>query len=538
VGASENDRQGHYECDSSLSYTNCAALSGKNTIFTYGGAWATDYPKNPIKDDESAGNPDQMAAFSSRGPASDGRIKPDVVAPGTWVLSGYSDKYQQQYDGSANPQDNAFQYDGWGFPLNQSYKYMGGTSMSNPLVAGGAALVRDFYQKTYTLNASAALVKATIVNSAVDMLDENNDGVNDNLNPIPNRDEGWGRIDLNSATNARRKFVDGATSLSTGASATSTYTIASGGLPFKVTLAWSDAASSTSATKNLVNDLDLVVTAPDGSQYLGNVFAGGWSQAGGSADRVNNLENVYVQSPATGNWTVLVRGFNVPVGPQPFALVLDGAFGIPAPPSPPSTPDGLFASVISATRVDLSWTDSTNEDRFDVERCAGTGCSSFAKIGQSAANVLTYSDITAVAATTYRYRVQAVNTGGVSGYSNIATATTSATPQLHVADLDRSTATSKNTWTASVTIAIRDANSAPVSGATVSGTWSGGFSRSASCNTAGGTCTVTSGNLAKSKASVTFTVTNVTASGATYVPSSNGDPDGDSNGTTITVVKP
>jgi hypothetical protein len=75
-------------------------------------------------------------------------------------------------------------------------------------------------------------------------------------------------------------------------------------------------------------------------------------------------------------------------------------------------------------------------------------------------------------------------------------------------------------------------------GATVSGTWSGGFSGSASCNTAGGTCKVTTGNLSKSKTSVTFTVTNVAASGATYVPSSNGDPDGDSNGTTVTVLKP
>jgi len=247
---------------------------------------------------------------------------------------------------------------------------------------------------------------------------------------------------------------------------------------------------------------------------------------------------VYVQSPAAGDWTVLVRGFNVPSGPQPFALIVDGVF---APPSPPSTPDGLFASASSATRVDLSWTDSTNEDRFDVERCALPGCNSFAKIGQTAANVLTYSDTTAAPSTTYSYRVQAVNTGGVSGYSNTATATTPAAPaapQLHVADLDGSTATSKNTWTASVTITVRDGNSALVSGATVSGTWSGGLSGSASCNTAGGTCTVTTGTLSKSKTGATFTVTNITASGATYVPSSNGDPDGDSNGTTITVLKP
>ena len=83
------------------------------------------------------------------------------------------------------------------------------------------------------------------------------------------------------------------------------------------------------------------------------------------------------------------------------------------------------------------------------------------------ANVLTYSDTTATPSTTYLYRVQAVNTGGVSGYSNTATAATPATPQLHVADLDGGTATSKNTWTASVTITVQDANSAPMSGATV-----------------------------------------------------------------------
>ena len=539
VGASENDRQGHYECDATLTYTNCAAQSGRNTIFTYGSAWPADYPANPIKDDPSAGNANQMAAFSSRGPASDGRIKPDVVAPGTWVLSGYSDNFQQQYDASANPQDNAYQYDGWGYPLNQNYKYMGGTSMSNPLVAGGAAVVRDFYSKTYGgMNASAALVKATIVNSAVDLQDENNDGVNDNANPIPNRHEGWGRVDLNSATNGRRQFVDGAASLTTGANATYTYTLA-GGSPFKVTLAWSDPASTTSAAKNLVNDLDLVVFAPSGTQYLGNAFAGGWSQTGGAADHVNNLENVYVNSAAAGTWTVVVRGYNVPSGPQPFALVVDGAFGTPPPPTPPSTPDGLFASAVSSTRIDLTWTDSTTEDHFDIERCEGAGCNSFAKIGESPANVTAFNDTNAAPSTTYSYRVRGVNTVGASGYSNIATATTPAPPpppvQLHIGDLDGSGAASKNTWTASVTITVHDASHAAVTGATVSGTWSGGFAGSASCTAP---CAVTTGNLSKSKTSATFTVTNVAKSGATYVSSSNHDSDGDSNGTSVTILKP
>ena len=323
VGASENDRQSHWECDPILGYTPCAAQGGQNDIFTYGAAWPDRYPANPLKNDRSAGNADQMAAFSSRGPTADGRIKPDVVAPGTWMLSGYSDRFQQGYDPSPNPQVGLYQYDGWGFPADQYHKYMGGTSMAAPLVAGGAAVVRDFYQKSGNHQASAALVKATLINSAVDLLDENNDGTFDNAYPIPNAHEGWGRVDLASATSGGRQFDDETTSLATGATATLTYQVASPGLPFKVSLVWTDYASSPSAAVNLVNDLDLTVVAPDGTTYVGNAFSGGWSVAGGAPDRLNNVENVYVFAAVAGTWTVSVTGFNVPNGPQPFALVVD-----------------------------------------------------------------------------------------------------------------------------------------------------------------------------------------------------------------------
>ena len=132
VGASENDRLGDWGCDLGLGYTDCAAQGGQNSIFTYGTGWPGSYPANPLRDDPSGGDQDQMAAFSSRGPVLDGRIKPDVVAPGTWVLSGYADPFQQEYDPSANPQNGLWQYDGWGYPRNYTYKYMGGTSMSSP----------------------------------------------------------------------------------------------------------------------------------------------------------------------------------------------------------------------------------------------------------------------------------------------------------------------------------------------------------------------------------------------------------------------
>jgi serine protease AprX len=327
VGASENDRQGNWDCDTALNYTDCAAQGGQNDLFTYGAGWPDNFPADPLAGDPSAGNAEQLAAFSSRGPTSDGRIKPDLVAPGTWVLSGYSDLYQEGYDPSPNPQDSAWQYDGWGFPLSAQYKYMGGTSMSNPLTAGAAAVVRDFYQKAHGHGASAALVKATLINSAQDLLDENNDGVNDNDHPIPNNHEGWGRVDLAAATDGSHQFVDEGTGLGTGGSATYPFNIGTAGQPFKVSLVWSDYPSAEAALKNLVNDLDLVVTAPGGAVYWGNVFSGGWSQTGDSADRTNNLENVYLQSAAAGTWTVEVQGYNVPNGPQPYALVMDGASG-------------------------------------------------------------------------------------------------------------------------------------------------------------------------------------------------------------------
>ncbi len=331
VGASENDRQSHWDCDPSLTYTSCAAQGGQNTIFAYGASWPDRYPANPLRDDLSAGNAEQMAAFSSRGPTMDGRIKPDVVAPGTWMLSGYSDRFQQQYDPSPNPQNGLYQYDGWGIPANQAYKYMGGTSMSAPLVAGGAAVIRDYYQKTLNHQASAALVKAMLVNSAVDLLDENNDGVFDNAYPIPNIHEGWGRVDLASATDGGHQFIDETAALSTGSSATFNFPIASAGSPFKVTLVWTDYPSTPSAGVNLVNDLDLTVVGPDGTTYFGNVFASGWSTAGGAADRLNNVENVYLPSAMVGTWSVVVTGYNVPNGPQPFALVADQGPGSALP---------------------------------------------------------------------------------------------------------------------------------------------------------------------------------------------------------------
>jgi hypothetical protein len=95
--------------------------------------------------------------------------------------------------------------------------------------------------------------------------------------------------------------------------------------------------------------------------------------------------------------------------------------------TPPAAPSGLTATAISASQVDLSWTDNaSNETSFRIDRCTGASCTSFTQIGTRPANSTSYSDPTAAGATTYVYRVFAVNSSGNSAPSNSATATTPA----------------------------------------------------------------------------------------------------------------
>src|SRR5206468_2188622 len=93
--------------------------------------------------------------------------------------------------------------------------------------------------------------------------------------------------------------------------------------PLKLSLAWTDPPAATLVGPKLVNDLDLVLEGPDGT-LLGNNFVAGVSQTGGSADRVNVEEGIYLPAPTPGTWTVSVRAANIPWGPQPYALVVSG----------------------------------------------------------------------------------------------------------------------------------------------------------------------------------------------------------------------
>ena len=282
----------------------------KNVIAT--GASQNDRPSFQLY----ANGPDAMADFSSRGPCEDGRIKPDLVAPGTWMASTRS----------ALAPDDSF----WG-NISPQYAYMGGTSQAAPLTSGAAAAFVQFYrQKSGGATPSPALVKAALINSAADMDDDLGTG------PVPNHDEGWGRIDLARLflPSTRHEFLDQSALLATGAVYEQRVLLESSGESFKITLAYTDEPGFPGALPALVNDLDLVVIAPDGRTYQGNQFHHGESVPDRMIpDRINNVEAVHLRAPLSGEYIVRVTARSVVQDSrrdtdeidQDFALVISGA---------------------------------------------------------------------------------------------------------------------------------------------------------------------------------------------------------------------
>ena len=233
----------------------------------------------------SANNMDDLDSSSSIGPGADGRIKPDIAAPGTAVAGGRS--------GTDSLFGNIDAYHRWST----------GTSHAAPQVAGAAALFTQFWnQNNSGANPSPALVKAALINGAVEV-----NGVSTG-SARPNGFEGWGRINLKNVLNtgAAVTYINETDSIGgTGAARNYLGTVADPARPLRITLVWTDPPGA--ADPALVNDLDLEVIA-GGRTYKGNVFSSGSSAEGGIRDSVNNVENVFLPAGQSGPLFVRVKG--------------------------------------------------------------------------------------------------------------------------------------------------------------------------------------------------------------------------------------
>ncbi len=274
--------------------------------------------------------------FSSLGPSLDGRVKPDLVAPGVAICSGLAEEAKNPAGPSCLSGTHA---DG-----NSYYMSLSGTSQATAIAAGVAGLTREFIREQVGVSSpSSSLVKAAMINGARDL------GAPD----IPNAAEGWGEVDLErtvlpmDGSTPLDTFVDDKKVLSPGFGLLYSFSIdPSHGLD--LTLAWTDEAGSAIASQSqarLVNNLDLVLVGPDGTEWLGNDFAQGFTTTGGTSDTVNNVERIRV-APGTlpaGAGDYIVKVLHRGGTQQDFALVMS-AVATPTPQPDLAVFDGSILS--------------------------------------------------------------------------------------------------------------------------------------------------------------------------------------------------
>ncbi|KAK3647350.1 hypothetical protein LTR22_013781 [Elasticomyces elasticus] len=253
---------------------------------------------NPIRFDRLANNPEGMAAFSSRGPSQERHIKPDVVAPGTGILSARS----SQVHGTLPFGDSA----------DPAWMYDAGTSMATPLVSGCAAVIRQALLLNPPNGAtgspyspSAALVKAVLINGAVELKGQYQPS---EAGLAPDYSSGWGRVHLNESvlttTASDSAGCHEGAALDDGGSFAFTVPVTQTRAMLKVTLVWTDWPGP-----KLQNDLELTVSL------------GAQSRAGNTGlNRTNNVEQVVWTDIPQGRASVSTAARNLTHGPQSYAV--------------------------------------------------------------------------------------------------------------------------------------------------------------------------------------------------------------------------
>ena len=294
--------------------------------------------KNSIGVGAINSNNNTVAVFSSFGPTDDGRIKPDITAPGDQSTgdNGITSPcfIDADFDGNLDAGE-----------VQDAYVVMWGTSMATPVAAGSTALLIEQWQSTRGAGTRPLphTVKAILVHTATDR-----------GNAGPDYQFGWGTLNAQAAVDL--VIADDTDDLvhvdQVDNGDTDFYTFNSdGATDIQVTVAWDDPPATRLAAPTLINDLDLRLIDPDGVIYQPftlNPAAPATAATTGN-DAVNNVEMV-VGAANAGTWTVSVAGTTVPQGPQEYSLITPADAALNQPPvadanGPYTTDEGLDASL-------------------------------------------------------------------------------------------------------------------------------------------------------------------------------------------------
>jgi len=399
------------------------------------------------------------AWFSNAGPTADGRMKPDIAAPGTDTVSAL---HGLEVDDTPTA------------PLTWLDS---GTSMATPTVAGNAVLMRQFFtdgfyprgEKTPAddYSPTGAVMKAVLLNGT---------------NPIsalawPNTNTGWGRAWLDGNLWFKHTMAGGddgrrlrvferpnLAGLETGE--VNEYTIANvaAGAELRVTLTWFDVPGDPAAASALVNNLDLEVDDPFGVTYRGNNLIGGVSIPGGNADAIDSVEQIRFTAPMSGSYTLRVKATDVPGNGQDgsdrqgYALAVSGAFGLPDP-TPLPAPITLQIIANDTNGITLGFGAAAAAQSFQAYRADGTCASAkagdFHMVANGPASPLT--DVRAVGGYSYAYEVRGVQNdveGLVSGCVDAVSANTCSfqpifdTNSINITNADSASCSVELGWTA------------------------------------------------------------------------------------------